>query len=61
MNFSTGACTLWLTSMTRPGTNVGTWPVTVIWIVVAVLPAPVAAGRRAAAEQVAGGAADGEG
>ncbi len=42
MNFSVGACTTWLTWMARPGTNVGTWPVTLIWTVVDVLPLLVA-------------------
>src|SRR5215467_10707553 len=43
-NFSTGAAATWLMLIARPGTKVGTWPVTLIWMVVGVLPRSVADG-----------------
>src|SRR5260370_24377673 len=43
-NFSAGARTTWLMLMATPGTNVGTWPLTLLWLVRAVLPWSVAAG-----------------
>jgi hypothetical protein len=44
VNLSTGAWATWLTEIGTPGTRLGTRPVTVITMVVALLPPAVAAG-----------------